>query len=202
MFSKTLIKLIDSAIFPAVVIVTAKIVGVAFLSNYFQINYQVDGLGLKFYDTVDFLNVNSYSSLFMFCAVMGGLIWVVIKAHAFHDTHIKPSFSAKLLDMNLIQLVNKSDVIYSESFVWLSYAWLSTIIFGAYSLYVLSYVWVFALALCITIVATALLIIDVERELKAGNRTIIKYNGGEDMQISIGNQNLVSITDLSKELTQ
>lgn len=199
MISKTLVKLIDSAIFPAVVIVTAKIIGVAFLTKYFQINYQIDGLGLRFYDAQDFLEVNSYSSLFMFCAVMGGLVWVIIKAHVFHDTHIKPSFSAKLLDMNLIQLVNKSDVIYSESFIWLSYAWLSTIIFGAFSVYGMLHLWIFLLTLVVTVIATALVVVDMEREIKNGNKTIIKYDGDTDVNINFGNHNLVKITELAKE---
>lgn len=194
MFSKTLIKLIDSAIFPAVFIVAAKILSVAFLTHYFDASYQVEGLKLIFNSADDFVSINSYSSLIMFFAVFAGLIWVVIKAHVFHDTHIKPSLSAQLLDLNLLNIVHKTDVIFSEAFVWLSYAWLTTLIIGIYSLYGLGFWWVFAISAVVTILTTALMAMDFEREIYRGN------NHNNDLEISFEPKKLMKMSDVSKEV--
>ena len=200
MYSKTLIKLIDAAIFPAVVIVAAKILGIALLTKYFDASYQVEGLRLSFSNAEDFLSINSYSSLIMFGAVCSGLLWVVFKAHVLHDTHIKPALSARLLEMNMVHMIHKTDVIFSESFVWMSYAWLTTFIIGGYALYGLGFWSVFYIALGVTIFATGLLSVDIEREVKAHSGSKVNYGGESDVEISIGNKKLLKITDLSKEL--
>lgn len=166
MFSKTLINLIDYAIFPAFLIVTAKILGVVFLTRYFNAEYYVDGVKLVFTNVESFVAINSYSSLFMFAAVMGGLIWVLIKAHVFHDTHVTPVLSTHIANLELDELVHSTKTIYSQSFIWLSYAWLTTILFGVQSFFGLSFWWIFGVSLFASVVSTALIVTDIERELK------------------------------------
>lgn len=165
MFAKTLIKLIDYAVFPAVLIVAAKIIGIVFIARYFGADYQVEGLGLSFFNSQEFLAVNSYSSLLMFAAVVGGLIWVVVKAHIFHDTHLKPSLSAHLHNLDLTELVNTNQTIFSQSFIWLSYAWLTTAVFGVQAYFGLSLWSIFWIGLVVSVIATVLLVVDLEREI-------------------------------------
>ncbi len=200
MYSKTLIKLIDSAIFPAVFIIAAKVIGIAILSKYFDASYQIEGMKLVFQDAQSFMVVNSYSSLIMFCAVVAGLVWVAFKAHVLHDTHVKPALSAKMLEMNMVHMIQKTDIIYSEVFVWLSYAWLVTLIMGGYALYGLGYWSVFYIALGVTVFVTAILSIDIEREIHANSKEKIDYNSSDnDVEISVGNKRLLKITELTKE---
>ena len=165
MFAKTLVKLIDYAIFPAVLIVATKVTSIVFLSKYFSAGYEVDGLRLVFNNLEDFISINSYSSLFMLAAILGGLIWVVIKAHIFHETHITPSLSSKLFSMNIDELISTTETIYSQAFIWLSYAWLTVIVLGIHAYYKLSYWWVFYVSLTAAVLATSLLVIDFEMEL-------------------------------------
>ena len=167
MYAKTLVKLIDYAIFPAVLIAFAKIGSAIFFSRYFDFAYKSDGVRIVFESAEAFIAVNSYSSLVMFFSVLAGLGWVIVKAHLFHDTHISPSFSAKLFSMNLQDLIHTTETIYSQAFIWLSFAWLTTIVFGVYSYFGLSYIWIFFVSLAFSIIATALLIIDIEREIKS-----------------------------------
>lgn len=183
MVSKTLVKLIDYSIFPAVLLVSAKVVGVAFLLKYFRVDYQLDGLRLTLTNVEDYIAVNSYSSLFMLVAVLAGLLWVVVKAHMFHDTHITPSFSARLFGMNLDELIHDTEVIYTQSFIWLSYAWISTLILGVHSLYGLSYWWVFYVALGVSILSTAFLVMDIEREINA-DRALVKSKHNKSPMVS------------------
>ena len=172
MVSKTLIKLIDYAIFPAVLLVAAKIIGIVFLLNYFQLDYSVDDLRIVLSNTNDFVAINTYSSLFVFASVLSGLIWVTIKAHLFHDTHINPILSSKLFSMRLEEVIHNSEVIFAQSFVWLSFAWLSTIMFGVHYVFGLSQGWLFYLALGLSTIATAFLAIDIEREVASDQRKI------------------------------
>ncbi len=188
MFSKTLIKLIDYAIFPAVLIVAAKIIGIVFLTHYFQADYAVDGVRLSFENFENFIAINSYSSYFMLASVLGGLIWVVVKAHVFHDTHVTPSLSAKLYNSNMQGLIHNSETIFSQAFIWLSYAWLLTIMFGVQSFYALSYWSVFWFSLIASVVATVLLVVDVEREVSPKKNT--------DNQVV----NVVTIDQLKKDI--
>ncbi len=167
MVSKTLIKLIDYAIFPAVFIISAKVLAVIFFAKYFSASYVVQNLSLIFKNDFDFIAINSYSSVIMLAAVVAGLLWVTVKAHVFHETHITPSFSSKLFSMNLSDLIHTTETIYSQSFIWLSYSWLLTIIFGVHSYFELSYWWVLFVSLGVSLVSTALLAIDIEREIVA-----------------------------------
>lgn len=192
MFSKTLLNLIDTAIFPAVLIVAAKIISIVFLAKYFQVSYIVDGVKLVFSTYADFISINSYSSLFMYVAIIGGLMWIVIKAHVFHSTHITPTLSAKLVSANLEELIHSNQTIYTQAFIWLSYAWLATLLFAIQAYYQLSYGWVFVASLAVTVVATTLLVVDVEREL---------HEEREELGDAYTHTRLKSLRDVKKELS-
>ena len=170
MFAKTLIKLIDYAIFPAVLIVAARIIGIVFLTHYFQADYTVDGLRVAFGNFENFIAINSYSSYFMLAAVLGGLSWVVFKAHVFHDTHVTPALSAKLYNANLESLIHNTETIFSQAFIWLSYSWLLTIMFGVQAFYSTSYWSVFWISLVASVFATVPLVVDMEREMVSDAR--------------------------------
>ena len=170
MFAKTLIKLIDYAIFPAVLIMAAKVLGVVFFAKYFDASYSVTGTQISFTNFENFAAVNSYSSLFMFGAVIAGLVWVVVKAHVFHETHIAPSLSSKMYEMNIQDLIHTTEMIFSQAFIWLSFAWLTTIVFGIHAYFDMTYWWVFYIALGVSVVATAAVATDVEREVASDKR--------------------------------
>ncbi len=191
MFSKTLIKLIDYAIFPAVMIVAAKIIGIIFLAKYFQASYVVDGLRASFENYENYIAINSYSSYFMLTAVLGGLVWVVVKAHVFHDTHVTPALSAKLFNSNLDSLIHDTETIFSQSFIWLSYSWLLTIMFGVQSYYSLSYWSVFWVSLAASVLATVLLVMDIEREITSDAKELEKK--GDSVKV-------VTMEQLKKEI--
>jgi hypothetical protein len=172
MFAKTLIKLIDFAIFPAFLIIAAKIISAVFLTNYFGVDFTIDRMRIVLENSVEFIAINSYSSLIMFFTIIAGLIWVTVKAHVFHDTHISPAFSAKLFSMNMEDLIHTTDTIYAQAFIWLSYAWIATILFGIHSYYNLMYPWIFWFALSITVFATGALALDIEREINTDKKML------------------------------
>ncbi|TXI32702.1 MAG: hypothetical protein E6Q58_03655 [Niabella sp.] len=191
MFSKTLIKLIDYSIFPAVLIVAAKVIGIVFFINYFGVEYKIDAMRLIL-TRGDYFAVSTYSSIFAFAAILSGLIWVTVKAHVFHDTHISPAFSSRLYSMNLQGLVHSTEVIYTQSFIWLSYAWLATCMFFVHASFGVSAWWIFYVALAICAVATVMLVLDVEKE---ANFQATDY---EDDEIDM-NRKPVSFSRLKEE---
>lgn len=193
MLSKTLIKLIDYAVFPAVIVVTSKVIGSIILLNKFNVGYEANGLSIVFKNVEGFIAVNSYSSLIMFLSVLAGLLWVLVKAHVFHDTHITPVLSATLIELELDELINDTKTIYSQSFIWLTYAWLTTAIVGIQVYYGMSYDWVFYFALALSVLATALIAYDIEKEL---------VNDEEELEerLGFGDDDVISIKSLSEEV--
>jgi len=192
MLSKTLIKLIDYAVFPAVIVVTSKVLGSIILLNKFNVGYEANGLSIVFKNVEGFVAVNSYSSLIMFLAVLAGLMWVVLKAHVFHDTHIAPILSATLVELELDELINDTKTIYSQAFIWLTYAWLTTAIVGIQVYFGMTYAWVFYFSLTFSVLATALLAYDVERELVQDEEEL------ED-RLGLENESIIRFKSLSED---
>ena len=165
MISKTLVKLIDQAILPAVVLAGAKVVGILFANYKLNLKWQLSPSGLLYSSKEDFILVNSYSSIFMFSVIFIGLLWVIIKASFFHSTHVTPSLSSKLTEHKLNFLVADTFGVFSKAVVWLSYTWLTTAIIFVQMGYGLIFPWVFYVTLGVSIVATIFLILDIEKEV-------------------------------------
>lgn len=168
MVSKTLVKLIDEAIIPAVALVCAKILGTILVSLYFNLNATLTKTGITFSSPDDYIKANSYSSLIMFAVIMLGLLWVVVRARSLHETHVTPTLTAKLASLRLLPLVQDTITIYSSAIVWLSYAWLTAAILVLQSAFGLSYPWVTVLSFFVVFTSTWLLIADIEREVYRG----------------------------------
>jgi uncharacterized membrane protein len=165
MFSKLLIRLIDQAIVPAIVLLAARIIAVVFISNYYGYQYTLDLNGLTFSDTQQYVQLNSYSTLVMAGMLTVGLTYIMIKALVFHDSHIKPSVSAKLFSFKMHHLIQSSYGLYTQGAIWLSYLFLLTLVAAVMALGGLMYGWVVAVLSIVTVVSTVLFILDVEYEI-------------------------------------
>lgn len=165
MLSKTLTKLVDEAILPAVILVAAKVLGVILVNSVLNLRWSLKGLSLVYYSNADYLAASSYSTLIMFGAILLFTLWVLLKSHLWHDSHVSPSTSAKLVDHNLISLIQSSFELYTQATVWLSYSLLTTLILGVMAASGLIFAWVFYVALVTSVLTSVLLILDVEREV-------------------------------------
>jgi len=166
MISKILTKLIDKAIIPAVLLLTARVVSVILISRYLGFDFTVGFSGIIFTNTIEYVFVNSYSTIVMITVLVFGLAYVLVKSYAFHETHIKPATTAKLFDLKLPSLIQPSFDLYSQAAVWISYAYLLLIISGIMLYNKLIYPWVFYTALLLTIVTTIFFVFDIEQEVK------------------------------------
>lgn len=166
MFSKILVKLIDQSIVPAILLLSVRIVSVVLVSNNLGIQYSVGASGFEFTSQSDYVLINSYSTLFMVGALALGLFYIIIKSLVFHDTHISPRLTAKLFSLRLPAFIQNSFELFSQGVVWLSYIFLITLVSGMMSLFDLMYSWVFYVSLIVCVVATSIIVLDVEREVR------------------------------------
>lgn len=169
MASRVLLRLIEEAIVPAIIIFVAKLFAVVFLIQWLGAQWQFNTLSafpsVSFTDGATLLFVDSYSNLFMFIVAVMGLAWVLTKAHHFHDTHISPRFVLQLLSWNLTGIISTSNDLFHEGVVWFSYVWLATLFIGLHVLMGTTFLWVFIVALLVSIVMTWFLVSDIEREV-------------------------------------
>ena len=174
MFSRLLIKLIDQAIVPAILLLSVRLISIIGVSKYMNIPFELTNNGFTFADPNEYVVINSYSTLFMMVVLSVGLFFILIKAYVFHESHISPDLSAKLFTLKLTSFVQASFDLYSQGAVWLSYTYLLTAITGVMSVFGLVYMWVFIVGIILSVISTVLLILDVENEL------IIKTTKGAD----------------------
>lgn len=176
MVSKTLVKLIDEAILPAVVLVAAKILSAVIVTESLGLKWNWQDFGMTYYSSADFLKANSYSSLLMFGVILLATVWVLFKSHILHSTHISPATSVKMVGFNLSRLIQSTFELYSQATVWLSYSWLTAILLGILAFSGLIYAWVFYVALGASLLTTVLMVVDVEREITIQNEDFVEKN--------------------------
>lgn len=163
--SKTLLKLIDRSLLPAVIIVSSKLISLVWFARVFGLEYDFTGSSLIFSNKDVFTKVNSYSSVVVLGVVFLGLTWVIVRSHFLHETHISPRMTLRLVSADLIGLIGASFDVYQQMVVWLSYGWLATLflVFEAYIGTV--FTWIPLVAFIMVSNATWLAVVDVEREI-------------------------------------
>lgn len=166
MISKVLIKLIDKAIVPAVLLLSARITSVVIVSRYLKLNFEVTKLGFTFGNSADYIKVNSYSALVMVGLLIIGLFYILVKSFVFHESHIKPQTTSKLFSLRAHSLIQNSFELYTQGAIWLSYSYLLLIVNANMTLSGLMYTWVFLVTLGATVLTTILFIFDIEEEMK------------------------------------
>jgi hypothetical protein len=176
MLSKVLIKLIDRAIVPAILLLATRVVSIVLICRYLGLPVKISKSGFVFESFTDFVKVNSYSTLVMTIILVIGLFYILIKSLVFHDSHIKPALSAKVFSLKVQHVIQNSFHLYSEAAIWLSYAYLLLIFSVIMLVSKLLYNWVFYVTLGVTLIATILFIIDVEEEIKM--KGLNKSDGG------------------------
>ncbi len=127
MFSKILIKLIDQAIVPAILLLVTRIVTMIVFSRFMNVTYQITNSGFLFDNQADYVQVNSYSVLSMIIVLAFGVFYILLKSIVFHDSHVTPQMTTKLFTLRLSSFIQTSYDLYSQGAVWLAQRALSLI---------------------------------------------------------------------------
>lgn len=166
MFSKILLKLIDQAIIPALLLVVTRIISIILISNYFNISFIINYNGLIFSNSRNFVFINSYSLLAVMGIISLGMTWVIASSVLFHHEHIKPTTTVKLFSLKMSSLIKNSFEIYTKATIWITYLWLLSFATGLMTYFGSVYSFVFVISLILTLVFTVLLIMDIEKKVK------------------------------------
>ncbi len=176
MLSKLLIRLIDKAIVPALLLLTSRMVSIILVARYLDISFTISKSGFSFQNSYDYVKVNSYSVLVMIAVLIIGLGYVLLKSIFFHESHIKPTLTSRLFSLKAQSLIQNSFEIYSQGAIWLAYAYLLLIVSGIMTMSGLLYKWVFYSILGATLLTTLLLVLDVEEEVEINKNDKEDYN--------------------------
>lgn len=169
MFSKILIKLVDQAIVPALLLIVVRVASVTLIAQYNGIPFELTSSGFTFNSQTDYILINSYSTFAMILVISLGLLYSLLKAYVTHSTHISPVMTAKLFSMRLSSFIQSSFDIYSQGSIWLSYSYLLVMVSGVFAFFGFMYTWVFITSLVLTLLCTVLFILDIEEELISEN---------------------------------
>lgn len=180
--SKSLIKLIDLSLLPAILMAIAKFAGVVIVIRIFDLPWAVKEYANSLFSvstvlrTEDLSVVTSYSDLIMYSALAFGLSVMIFRATYFHNSHIKPKLLVRLSNINLLSLVQSSYEIYHSAFIWVVFCWISNLLILINVANQKTFVWVGILATISSVTLTGLLIRDVYKEIESIKKSPSKYN--------------------------
>lgn len=173
MVARSLVKLIDEAIIPAVALIVGKMTGLALAIYILDLPATIiTGPVAKFLPSVHFANVadyilaENYSNLAMFVMAAIGTIFVLARAHFFHESHIHPRLQAKLARLNLETLIAPSYHLYHQAVIWLTFLWLTVAFLILSTIIDITYPVISAIAFIVAANFSALFAMDIEKEIE------------------------------------
>lgn len=168
MVAKSLTKLIDEAIIPALLLVIVKVVGVLAAAYFLKLNYEVSISvfpKVSFATLQDYVLAENYSNLAMFTVAATGSLVVLIRAHFLHETHVSPKIQQKLARLNLENIVKPSYHLYHQAAIWLTFVWLTTGFLIISTVTKITYMPITIIAFLIAINFSWIMARDIEMEL-------------------------------------
>ena len=173
MVTKSLVKLIDEAIIPAVALIFGKMAGL-FLAIYFlELPFTIKSgeilwvlPSVHFQNLTDYIVAENYSNLEMFVIASCGTIFVLVRAHFFHESHIHPRLHAKLVSLNLEGLIAPTYHLYHQAMIWLIFLWLSVGFLTISSIFKITYPQIAIIAFVIAANFSWVLAVDIEKEVE------------------------------------
>ncbi|MBI4037702.1 hypothetical protein HY382_01490 [Candidatus Curtissbacteria bacterium] len=178
MVPKTVIKLIDEAIIPAILLISAKIFGLIGASLIFGLPFSIHGRkilailpSVQFANFQDYIVAENYSNLAMFIAAAAGTMYILVKAHFFHESHIHPKLQAKLAKLNLESLITPSYHLYHQAAIWLTFLWLTVAFMFISSILKITYPQITIIAFIVAANFSWVFAIDVEKEIELSRET-------------------------------
>ncbi|MCA9386694.1 hypothetical protein KC669_01525 [Candidatus Dojkabacteria bacterium] len=180
--SKSFVKLVDYAVIPALLMLVGKFGGISFISRLlgYNLNFteyansilSIDGIVPK----EDLIKITVFSDLIAYVAVALVVLVAVVKALYFHDSHIKPTLSAKLVEKNMLGLIKSSYEIYYSAVVALVFLWIMTFIILLNWIINKEYIFASAFALVVSAILTLVIYLDIKREINTIRTKPSLYN--------------------------
>jgi hypothetical protein len=177
--SKPFVKLIDSALLPAALMICGKVVGLWVANSLFDLDWTLNtdtphfaALQLDYFSTQDALIATSYSNAIMFLFVAIGFSFLLYQALFLHSSHISPFMLSKLAERNLMHLIKDTFHVYFETGIWAVFIWICVLIIFIHSVIGTMFIWIFFITFAIASVLSVLLLRDVQAEIQLAQSEI------------------------------
>lgn len=173
MVTKSVTKLIDEAIIPAIALIVGKMLGLFLTIVFYHMDFVIDQGGIfkvlpviTFTSPQNYILAENFSNLVMLFAASFGTIFVIFRAHFFHRSHIHPYIHAKLVSLNLESLIAPSYDLYHQGAIWLTYLWLVVGFLIVSSTFGVTFPQISIIAFLIAANFSWIFALDVQRELE------------------------------------
>ncbi|HEC66575.1 MAG TPA: hypothetical protein ENI23_14965 [bacterium] len=176
--SKSLIKLIDSSLLPAAIMILGKVVGIFLTARIFNLEWALQSSSNNFisirpvFEAADIVTVTTFSDLIMFSFLLVGLSFSLFIALYFRSSNIDPKIVAKLATNNLLNLIKDSFDIYLGGSMWIVFSWIANITIFINVMLNKTQLWVIVLTLVSSIAFTVLLFRDVVKEIEVSRKKL------------------------------
>lgn len=177
---RSLLKLIEYSILPAIILVLAKLGGIYLAAALFNVTVDLTAStnALMFFqsavDSQQLIVVSSYSDLFMFLGVALGMTVILVQALYLHDSHISPKMVNELAKKDLLSLIRSSFELYHSGVIWLAFLWMATILILINALRGMTDIWALLVSTVFSISYSIIFLKDLFTEIelnKNGNTT-------------------------------
>jgi len=179
MVAKSLIKLIDEAIIPTLALIIAKMVSIYLISLVFNLSFEVKAQGflnvlpaISFRNVADYTIAENYSNLAMLIVAALGTLFVLVRAHFFHASHIHPKLHARLVRLNLESLIAPSYHLYHQAAIWLIFLWLTVGFLILSSILGTAYVQIAIIAFVVAANFSWIFALDIEKEVEISRESV------------------------------
>lgn len=179
MVTKSLTKLIDEAIIPAFALIVAKSLGLFLVIAVFKLDFVIEQGGIfkilpviHFQDPQSYIMAENYSNLAMLFVASFGTIFVIMRAHFLHRSHIHPAVHAKLVSLNLESLIASSYNLYHQGVIWLTYLWLVVGFLIISSVFGVTFPQITVIAFIIAANFSWIFAIDIQREIEINRNSV------------------------------
>lgn len=173
MVAKSLVKLIDEAIIPALTLIVAKMVGLYATSLILKLPFEIKARGflnilpaVSFSNITDYQLAENYSNVAMLTVAALGTIFVLVRAHFFHESHIHPKLHAKLVRLNLESLIAPSYHLYHQAAIWLIFLWFTVGYLVLSSILGITYMQIAIIAFILAANFSWIFMLDIEKEVE------------------------------------
>jgi len=172
---KSLLKLIEYSILPAICIFAAKLAGIFVTGLIFNIPIDLrnQAQGLLFFQTLvpqaDMIVVITYSDLFMYLVVVLGMTVILIRSVYFHDSHISSTMVSRLAKYNLLGLMQSSYELYHSGMIWLAFLWCANVLIGINVYRGLTETWALAVTVLFSLSYSIIFFKDLLAEIQLSN---------------------------------
>ena len=176
--SDYLVKLIDTSILPASLMVVSKFLAVVFVSELIHANWRMAFSNNSFIGTYPLIDsaslslVSNISDVVMLCVVLGGFVLIAVRALYFHETHINPRIVAKLASLDLLHLIKNSSKIYYSGLVWFVFSLIAVVVTWINIVSAKTNIIIGIISIIVIITASGMLIKDVENEIERAKKNL------------------------------